>query len=178
MSPDVDTFTSVAKVLLQAISRLHHANDYNGPIIHNDLTPNNILIDEASGAVGLVDFGAASHMEVVSVRGTPGYIDPLAVSGSEMNASAISDLYSLATTLNEWMFAPGAHSVTPSVVPKDAEHANLSKWLLRATCETGVRYQSAEEMLAQLEEIIDAAKAVEATCGPIRNATPTTRWRS
>ena len=164
--PDVDTFTSVAKVLLQAISRLHHANDYNGPVVHNDLTPNNILIDEASGAVGLVDFGAASHMEVVSVRGTPGYIDPLSVSGSEMNASPISDLYSLATTLNEWMLCPGAHSMTHTEVPKDTEHANLNKWLLRATCEKGERYRSAAEMLTQLEEIIDASRAVEPNVAP------------
>lgn len=152
--PSVETFLRVSKVLLEAMVQLHASHDDTPPLIHNDINPNNVLIDDNSGAVGLIDFGCATASGVVSVRGTPGYVDSSLVSRGEMNACPQGDLYALAKTLSEWLW--GRVNLS-SPVEAPSERTGLpaiSKWLSRAVGSEAARYQSAREMLDALENLI------------------------
>jgi serine/threonine protein kinase len=77
------------------------------PIIHHDVKPANIIIDENSGEARLVDFGTAKARLIVqpggqvgvqksSIYGTEGYAAPEMY---EAESSPRSDVYSLAATL-------------------------------------------------------------------------------
>ncbi len=77
-------------------------------VVHRDLTPNNVLIDD-SGHADLVDFGLARLDDAASgtataVAGTWGYAAPETFEGSP--AGPRSDLYSLGAVL--WFAATGA----------------------------------------------------------------------
>lgn len=68
---------AIATSLATVIDALHHAH-----VIHRDINPNNILIEQQSGTVTLLDFGVAyqpqldfTHTKYVRV-GTPGYMAP------------------------------------------------------------------------------------------------------
>jgi hypothetical protein len=73
------------------------------PVVHRDIKPANLVLDDASGALFLVDFGAATsvwpgrpdgaHQEPF---GTPGYAPPEQYRGE---AEPRSDVYALAATL-------------------------------------------------------------------------------
>ena len=84
-------------------------------MVHRDVTPANVMIDE-DGRAMLVDFGAVrslSHQpgQAQTVLGTPGYMAPEQAMGE---ATPASDLYGLGATL--------AHVLThrhPSQLPRE-----------------------------------------------------------
>jgi serine/threonine protein kinase len=153
--PSIDLFANVARALLEALCRLHECSDERREIIHNDINPNNVLIDAASDAVGLIDFGSASTAGVVTLRGTPGYVDPTLVSRGDMNASAQGDLYALAHTLAEWLC--GGRPVE-DVSTANPLLARIIIWLHRAMSADGARYASATAMLEALDEALSPSK--------------------
>jgi len=149
--PDIELFTNVARVLLEALCRLHEPGEQQREIIHNDINPNNVLIDRVSKAVGLIDFGSASPAGVVTLRGTPGYVDPTIVSRSEMNACAQGDLFALGHTLHEWLCGPTKLSGSTA---DDIQPGRLVTWLENAYSDEGARYESARAMLKALDQAI------------------------
>src|ERR1051326_5837237 len=72
-----------------------HANG----VIHRDVKPDNILIEQASGRAMVTDFGVAfaadanRHTQVGQLIGTPHYVSPEQASGEPVDGR--SDLYSL-----------------------------------------------------------------------------------
>src|ERR1051326_1309968 len=75
-----------------------HANG----VIHRDVKPDNILIEQASGRAMVTDFGVAfaadanRHTQVGQLIGTPHYVSPEQASGEPVDGR--SDLYSLGVT--------------------------------------------------------------------------------
>ena len=74
------------------------------PVIHRDIKPDNLIVDNATGKVKLVDFGLAKAQNSrnqmsgkSSALGTPGYAPPEQYQG---NAQPWSDVYALGATMH------------------------------------------------------------------------------
>jgi hypothetical protein len=91
----------VLRYTVQVCEVLHYLGGRQPPIVHNDIKPGNIVIDEHSGRAVLVDFGTAKtrYLKIVDgsngVYGTVGYAAPELYQG---RSEPRSDVYSLAAT--------------------------------------------------------------------------------
>jgi tetratricopeptide (TPR) repeat protein/predicted Ser/Thr protein kinase len=141
-------------------------------IVHRDLKPQNIMIDE-DGDVRIMDFGIASSIETKGATlpgmmiGTPEYMSPEQIDGSEIDAR--SDIYSLGIIIYELLTGKTPFSgETPWSVafkhkndlPHDPRELNpripesMSRVILKCLeKQKERRYQSAEELLADLANI-------------------------
>ncbi|MBD2665191.1 serine/threonine protein kinase [Richelia sinica FACHB-800] len=91
----------IKKIALSILEILVYLQQQNTPIIHLDIKPDNILVDENLNAY-LVDFGLARTKNErksfsTLVAGTPGFVPPEEYSGDLLTEA--SDLYSLGVTL-------------------------------------------------------------------------------
>jgi serine/threonine protein kinase len=99
---DLTRFLRIAIPLTTAVRRIHEHG-----LIHKDIKPANILVDEVSGGVRLMGFGIASRLprerrdpeapEVIA--GTFAYMAPEQTGRMNRSIDARSDLYSLGVTL-------------------------------------------------------------------------------
>ena len=92
------TFERVDRVLRDVAAALGHA--HHRGIVHRDVKPENIFIDETTGRALLSDFGVARSLEPDSrltatgtAIGTPSYMSPEQIDGTELDGR--SDVYSL-----------------------------------------------------------------------------------
>ena len=87
----------VARIASQVCDALDHAHTRFG-LVHRDVTPRNILLDEG-GHARLVDFGIATPVEGVTgeVFGSPGYMSPEQLRGDAIDGR--SDLFTLGAVL-------------------------------------------------------------------------------
>ncbi len=95
----------VAQIGVQVADALDYAHSRFG-ILHRDVTPRNLIVDDA-GHVRLLDFGIAAALGSESEAfGSPGYMSPEQVEGRPL--SIASDLFSLGVVLTEALlgFAP------------------------------------------------------------------------
>src|SRR3979490_1175872 len=103
---DVSHFLRIAIPLAGALRRVHERG-----LIHKDIKPANILVDEASGGVWLTGFGIASrlpreHQPPAPPEGIAGTLPYMASEQTgRMNRSvdSRSDLYALGITLYEML---------------------------------------------------------------------------
>ncbi|WP_277584121.1 Stk1 family PASTA domain-containing Ser/Thr kinase [Psychrobacillus antarcticus] len=165
----------IMKQLTSAISTAH-----NNHIIHRDIKPQNILLDE-EGNVKVTDFGiamalsATSYTQTNSVLGTVHYLSPEQARGG--TATKQSDIYALGIVLFELLTGqlpfsgesavsialkhlqtetPSIRKIIPSI-PQSIENV-----VMKATAKDPKdRYLSAEEMAADLTTALSPERAGE-----------------
>ncbi len=96
-------YADAIRIARQLASALDHASRIN--IVHGDIKPNNLLIDDA-GNVKLSDFGLArstlDNLPKAPLSGTPAYMAPELLDTSEVSIQ--SDMYAIGITLFEMIF--------------------------------------------------------------------------
>jgi beta-lactam-binding protein with PASTA domain/tRNA A-37 threonylcarbamoyl transferase component Bud32 len=172
----VNVAIDYARQILAAIRFAHRHG-----IVHRDIKPHNVLVD-AEGRLKVTDFGIAragtSQMtEAGSIIGTAQYLSPEQAKGAPVDQT--SDLYSVGVVLYELLtgvvpfsgdtpveIAMKHLSMTPE--PPSAKRAEVPRELdlvvLRALAKDPAdRYQSAEEMDADLARVARGAAISPAT---------------
>ncbi len=169
------TALSIAQQVCEGLAEAHRLG-----IVHRDLKPQNIMLDE-EGGVRVMDFGIASSIETKGATlpgmmiGTPEYMSPEQIDGGQVDAR--SDIYSLGIILYEMLTGktPFSGDTPWSVVlkhkndrPHDPREINpaipesMSQVILRCLeKQKEKRYQSAEELLAGLQDIKEESTQVE-----------------
>jgi eukaryotic-like serine/threonine-protein kinase len=165
-------------------------------VIHRDLKPHNVIIDE-EGRARVTDFGiaraGASDMTLTgSIMGTAQYLSPEQAQGHIVSAS--SDLYSIGVTLYELLTGvvpfDGETAVAiayqqVSAQPRPPSEVNpavplgLDAVVLRALAkDPAQRYADADEFIAALQREREALPASAATAGTavLSAATPGEGW--
>jgi beta-lactam-binding protein with PASTA domain/predicted Ser/Thr protein kinase len=175
-SAPIRTAVEYARQILAAVGFAHRHG-----IVHRDIKPHNVLVGP-EGRLKVTDFGiarsGASQMtEVGSIIGTAQYLSPEQARGSQVDQT--SDVYSVGVVLYELLTGQVPFTGdTPleiamkhlSQIPKppselrpDVPH-DLDMVVLRALAkEPSERYQSAEEMDADLERILQGLPIGEET---------------
>jgi serine/threonine protein kinase/tetratricopeptide (TPR) repeat protein len=158
---------SIAKQVCEGLAEAHHLG-----VIHRDLKPQNIMVDE-EGNARIMDFGIARSLRGKGITGagvmigTPEYMSPEQVEGKETDQRA--DIYSLGIVLYELLTGrvPFAGDTPFSVavkhkteIPRDPRELNaqissdLGRLVLKCLeKDKAKRYQSAEELHGDLEKI-------------------------
>src|SRR5690242_13721062 len=192
----VKTSVEYARQVLAAVGFAHRHG-----IVHRDIKPHNVLVGP-EGRLKVTDFGiarsGASQMtEVGSIIGTAQYLSPEQARGAPVDQT--SDLYSVGVVLYEMLTGRVPFTgdtpleiamkhlsevpVPPSELRPEVPH-DLDSVVLRALAKDPAdRYQSAEEMDADLARVAEglpvdpetetAATAVLAGAGVLAAAAPT-----
>lgn len=180
----------IVDIMQQILSAVSLAHQHR--IIHRDLKPQNILIDE-SGTVKITDFGIAVALSETSITqtnsmlGSVHYLSPEQARGSM--ATNQSDIYAIGIILYEMLTGKvpfdGESAVTialkhfqeeiPSVRLYDRNvPQSLENVVLKATAKDPIdRYQSAEEMSADLAIVLDPSRLNEPVWHPVNHVEET-----
>ena len=106
-SPFYDDPSKYLMVMRDICRAVHYAHTRQVPVIHCDLKPSNIFIDQTWRPY-VLDFGLAREMETggaasedPGVRGTPAYMAPEQATGDMDQIDARTDIYGLGAVLYE-----------------------------------------------------------------------------
>ena len=170
------------RILLPVLSALDYAHEKR--IFHRDLKPMNVLVN-AEGHAVLTDFGIAKdqtqdlNLTGRSIIGTPKYISPEAIKGLEIGSA--SDLYSIGIILFHMCTKRFPFSGTDQEIlrahimdtaPRVCEIIPVISEQLEeciAIClakEPGDRYQSADQLRADLSRTPELSEATERILEP------------
>lgn len=140
------------KQLCDILQYIHHLDP---PIVHRDLSPDNIILREDK-TIALIDFGAANHFlgtATGTLIGKQAYIAPEQLRGK---ADARSDIYSLGASLHFLLTGEDPEPLSESRPRKIRTSVSSQLDDVVACCtrmEAVERFQSAFELMAALEEI-------------------------
>jgi tRNA A-37 threonylcarbamoyl transferase component Bud32 len=158
----------------RALAYAHSRTERGVPmgIVHRDISPQNVLLSE-QGEVKLADFGIAkarsrfTTSQIGKVKGKPAYMSPEQAVGAPLDAR--SDLFSLGTCLywavtGELPFGASnerdaiARVVYGRFTPPEKKRTDIPKPIARLISralqhDVNDRFQSADEMLAEIERI-------------------------
>lgn len=162
--------------LCKALDYLHTLQP--NPIIYRDMKPSNIIL-AANGILKLIDFGIAREYKTGSDTdtvyiGTRGYAAPEQYGTGQ--TSALSDIYSLGVTLYQLLTGKSPIEMPHGLIPIRFYDASLSVGLesiiMKCTNENpDERYQSAAELILQLERLQNGLSAAPSDAG-FEEATP------
>jgi serine/threonine protein kinase len=151
----------VIMLALKVCDILEYLHGREPPIVHRDLTPDNLMVDK-SGQVYLIDFNVAreldSNSSALTVAGKNSYIPPEQFRGSP---STQSDIYAFGATLF-WMLT--GHEPEPLSVSRPRSISPVVSVGMDETIATATqqeleqRYKSVAEMkstLMQLAAVIE-----------------------
>jgi serine/threonine protein kinase/predicted Zn-dependent protease len=166
---------TIARQISEGLAEAHRLG-----VIHRDLKPQNIMVDE-DGNARIMDFGIARSLKAKGITGagvmigTPEYMSPEQVEGNEVDRR--SDIYSLGIILYEMVtgrvpfegdtpFTIGVKHMSER--PRDPREINpqlpeeLSRLTLRCLeKDKEKRYQSAEELHSELNALEEEIPASE-----------------
>ncbi len=96
----------VLEVAIQVAEALHYAHQNN--VVHRDIKPGNIILDETGRHATVTDFGVAcltdaSRTKTGTILGSPSFMSPEQLSGERVDGR--SDLFSLGVTLFQLLTA-------------------------------------------------------------------------
>lgn len=153
------------KIITQTASALSYAHKQG--VIHRDIKPGNLMIDEESGRALITDFGLArsAKWEKITPRatlfGTPAYMSPEQSSGKELDKR--TDIYSLGAVLYEMLTGrmpyPGSNALevidkvkTEPIVPPRSINPNITHGIESIILKTmskdiRLRYQDMDELI-------------------------------
>ncbi len=126
LDEDPPDFRRAARIVKDLAEALDHAHGLG--IVHRDVKPANVLLDEHDQAL-LMDFGLASRLEETdkltqdgALLGTPAYMAPELAGGKAGEARPAGDQYSLAAVLYELLCGQPPFSGPPAIVLFNAMH--------------------------------------------------------
>ncbi len=171
------------KILDDILSALTYLHADSRAVVHQNITPFNILLEEGTGRAVLIDFilakqlnkPSASQAEDHQVNGSPNYMSPEQFMGAN-NTDARSDIYSLGVvffqmvtgkvpftgkTANEIIYHH-LHSPLPNLMELNpALPSGVEKTILRAMAkDPAIRFQSAPEFLDALVKLESSISVV------------------
>ena len=180
------------RICAQIAKALHHAHERAG-IIHRDVKPQNILLDE-DGVAKLADLGLARHTDqqgdpsltsVGMTLGTPDYISPEQIRG-DPDLDGRCDIYSLGATLYHLLTGRPAYigassnvimakhltEKPPNVRAERADISSDTTAIIRKAMQKDCagRYQTAEAMAAALEVVLRRGAEADAVVTAPRSA--------
>lgn len=175
---------TVARWATQICDVLHYIHSQRPPIIYRDLKPANLMLDDRSGRVMLVDFGIARIVRPtekgVTAIGTMGYAPPELFAGK---VESRSDIYSLGATMFHMLTGSDPQDnpllifdFTKNPRPRDinpAITAEMERILIKTVSHKPEdRPPSALELMRMLEE---HAARLGAGGAPARSSSPVDR---
>ncbi|WNG23902.1 AAA family ATPase [Cystobacter fuscus] len=168
---EIRSFLRLAISMASALAEVHRRE-----IVHLDIKPANIIVNDAAGVVKIADFGIASALPLEhpsfrpasTVEGTFAYLSPEQTGRMNRVVDHRSDLYSLGITFYEMLAGVPPFSAEDvlgwfhchlAVVPRPVSELNpsvpvtLSRLVARLMAKAPEdRYQSAEGLKADLEQ--------------------------
>ena len=147
---------SAVKIMVSILDALEYS--HNEQVIHQDIKPANILVENRSGRAYLVDFGIArtpvTESQSQIVFGTPFYMPPEQISGQQTDQR--SDIYAAGMVLYEAL--AGKLPLKPGPV-EQLVHMKMNKPDQIFTCSPS---QCSQAINSELERII--LKAIAPKC--------------
>ncbi|WNG38027.1 AAA family ATPase [Archangium violaceum] len=168
---EIRSFLRLASSMASALAEVHRRE-----IVHLDIKPANIIVNDATGVVKIADFGIASALPLEhpsfrpasTIEGTFAYLSPEQTGRMNRVVDHRSDLYSLGITFYEMLAGVPPFSAEDvlgwfhchlAVVPRPVSELNpsvpvaLSRLVARLMAKAPEdRYQSAEGLKADLEQ--------------------------
>lgn len=138
----------------QILSVLRYLEQQSPPVVHRDLTPENIVL-RPKGNLAVIDFGAANEFigtATGTVVGKQGYISPEQFRGK---AEVKSDIYSLGCTVHFLLTGKEPEALMQSC-PKNFNQQitdNINDLIMQMTCQRVEDRPTAEEVLKTLDMV-------------------------
>lgn len=145
---------------LEICSILQYLHEQNPPIMHRDLTPDN-LIRTNEGQIVLIDFGAANQFlgaATGTIIGKQAYIPPEQLRGKTVLQS---DIYALGCTINYLLTGKDPLPLSQSHPSQNMQNipAELDEIVARCTCfEPEDRYQTVKQIENVLNDLVPRLK--------------------